>query len=35
MRVVLSSTVVEKAEALVHLNIDTYFTLNKTLSEFR
>ena len=34
MRVVPSSAVIEKAEALVHLIIDTYFTPNKTFSEF-
>ena len=26
---------IEKAEAVVHLIIDTYFTPNKTFSEFR
>ena len=35
MRVVSSSAVIEKAEAVVHLIIDTYFTPNKTFSEFR
>jgi hypothetical protein len=35
MRVVPSSAVIEKAEALVHLIIDTYFRPNKTYSEFR
>jgi hypothetical protein len=35
MRVVSSPAVIEKAEAVVHLIIDTYFTPNKTLSEFR
>jgi len=35
MRVVSSSAVIEKAEAVVHLIIDTYFTPNKTLSEVR
>jgi len=35
MRVVSSSVVVEKAEAVVHLIIDTYFTPNKTFSDFR
>ena len=35
MRVVSSSAVIEKAEAVVHLIIDTYFTPNKTFSEVR
>ena len=35
MRVVSSSAVIEKAEAVVHLIIDTYFTPSKTFSEFR
>jgi len=35
MRVISSSAVIEKAEAVVHLIIDTYFTPNKTFSEFR
>jgi hypothetical protein len=35
MRVVSSSLVVERAEAVVHLIIDTYFTPNKTFSDFR
>jgi hypothetical protein len=35
MRVVSSSPVIEKAEAVVHLIIDTYFTPNKTFSEVR
>ena len=35
MHVVSSPAVIEKAEAVVHLIIDTYFTPNKTLSEFR
>jgi hypothetical protein len=35
MRFVPSSAVIEKAEALVHLIIDTYFTPNKTYSEIR
>jgi hypothetical protein len=35
MRVVSSSAVIEKADAVVHLIIDTYFTPNKTFSEFR
>ena len=35
MRVVSSPAVIEKAEAVVHLIIDTYFTPNKTLSKFR
>jgi hypothetical protein len=35
MRVVSSPAVIEKAEAVVHLIIDTYFTPNKTLSGFR
>jgi hypothetical protein len=35
MRVVSSAAVIEKAEAVVHLIIDTYFTPNKTLAEFR
>ena len=34
MRVVSSSAVIEKADAVVHLIIDTYFT-PKTFSEFR
>ncbi len=35
MRVVSSSAVIEKAEAIVHLIVDTYFTPNKTFLEFR
>ena len=35
MRVVSTSAVIEKAEAVVHLVIDTYFTPNKTFSEIR
>jgi hypothetical protein len=35
MRVASSSAVIEKAEAVVHLIIDTYFTPNKTFSDFR
>jgi hypothetical protein len=35
MRVVSSSAVIEKAEAVVHLIIETYFTPNKTFSDFR
>src|SRR5215813_4110199 len=35
MRVVSSSAVIEKAEAVIHLIIDTYFTPNKTFSELR
>ena len=35
MRVVSSPAVIEKAEAVVHLILDTYFTPNKTFSEFR
>jgi hypothetical protein len=35
MRVVSSSAVIEKAEAVVRLIIDTYFTPNKTFSEVR
>src|SRR5262245_5286085 len=35
MRVVSSSAVIEKAEAVVHLIIGTYFTPNKTFSDFR
>ena len=35
MRVVSSSAVIEKAEAVLHLIIDTYFTPNKTLSDVR
>jgi hypothetical protein len=35
MRVESSSAVIEKAEAVVHLIIDTYFTPNKTLSDVR
>src|SRR5215813_9263733 len=35
MRVVSSYAVIEKAEAVLHLIIDTYFTPNKTLSDVR
>ena len=35
MRVVSSSAVIEKAEAVVQLIMDTYFTPNKTFSDFR
>jgi hypothetical protein len=35
MRVVSSSSVVDKAEVVVHLIINTYFTPNKTFSDFR
>jgi len=35
MRVVSSSAVIEKADAVVLLIVDTYFTPNKTFSEFR
>jgi hypothetical protein len=35
MRVVSSSAVIERAEAVVHLIIDTYFTPNKTFSDLR
>jgi hypothetical protein len=35
MRVVSSTAVVERAEAVVHLIINTYFTPNKTFSEIR
>ena len=35
MRVVPSFAVIENAEAPVYLIIDTYFTPNKTYSEFR
>ena len=35
MRVGSSTAVIEKAEAVVRLIIDTYFTPNKTFSEFR
>ena len=35
MRVVSSSAVIEKADAVVHLIVDTYFTPNKTFPEFR
>jgi len=35
MRVVSSCGVIEKAEAVAHMIIDTYFTLNKTFSDFR
>ncbi|WP_331375171.1 hypothetical protein [Sinorhizobium chiapasense] len=35
MRVVSSSTVIEKAEAVVHLIVDTYFAPNTTFSEVR
>jgi hypothetical protein len=34
MRVVSSSVVIEKAEAVAHLIIDTYLTPNKTFPEF-
>ena len=35
MRVVSSSAVIEKADAVVHLIVDTYFTPNKTFSDVR
>ena len=35
MQVVSSSAVIEKAETVLHLIIDTYFTPNKTFSEVR
>src|SRR5215470_1735385 len=35
MRVVSSPIVIEKAEAVVHLIVDTYFAPNKTLSDVR
>ena len=35
MRVVSSSAVVEKAEAVVRMVVDTYFTPNKTFPELR
>src|SRR5262252_5236931 len=35
MRVVSSSAVIAKAEAVLHLIVDTYFTPNKTFSELR
>jgi hypothetical protein len=35
MRVQSSSGVVEKAEAVVHMILDTYFAPNKTFPEFR
>ena len=35
MRVISSSAVVDKAEVVVHLIIDTYFRPNRTFSEFR
>ena len=35
MRVVSSSAVVEKAEAVVRMIVDTYFTPNKTFPELR
>src|SRR5262249_14066753 len=35
MRVASSSAVIERAEAVVHMILDTYFTPNKTFSEFR
>src|SRR5262245_43475000 len=35
MRVVSSSAVIEKAEAVLHLIMETYFTPNKTFSELR
>ena len=35
MRVLSSSAVVEKAEAVVRMVVDTYFTPNKTFPELR
>ncbi|MGV7212573.1 hypothetical protein [Bradyrhizobium sp. UFLA05-112] len=35
MRVVSSPAVIEKADAVLHLIIDTYFTPNKTFSDVR
>ena len=35
MRVVSSSVVIERAKAVVHLIIDTYFTPDKTFSDIR
>src|SRR5262245_43504385 len=35
MRVVSSPAVIERAETVVHLILDTYFTPNKTFTEFR
>src|SRR5215510_14162823 len=35
MRVVSSPAVIERADAVVHLIVDTYFTPNKTFPEFR
>src|SRR4051812_13209986 len=35
MRILSSSAVIEKADAVVHLIIDTYFTPNKTFPELR
>jgi hypothetical protein len=35
MRVVSSSAVVEKAEAVIHVIVDTYFAPNKTFPEVR
>ena len=35
MRVESSAAVIEKAEAVVHMIVDTYFTPNKTFPEFR
>src|SRR5580704_12129395 len=35
MRVLSSSAVVEKAEAVVRVNVDTYFAPNKTFPELR
>src|SRR5215510_10127895 len=35
MRVVSTPAVIEKAEAVIHLIVDTYFTPNKTFPEFR
>ena len=35
MRVVSSCGVIEKADAVVHLIVDTYFTPNKTFSDVR
>ena len=35
MRILLSSAVVEKAEAVVRMIVDTYLTPNKTFPELR
>ena len=35
MRVMSSAAVIEKAEAVVRISMDTYFAPNKTFPEFR